>query len=56
MGIPILQGRDFDAQDKESGPGVLIVNEELARRYFSGNALANGFGLAPIVRRERLLA
>ncbi|HEX6729596.1 MAG TPA: ABC transporter permease [Pyrinomonadaceae bacterium] len=39
MGIPILQGRDFDAQDKESGPGVLIVNEELARRYFSGNAL-----------------
>jgi macrolide transport system ATP-binding/permease protein len=39
MGIPIVQGRDFDVQDKEGGPKVLIVNEELARRYFSGNAI-----------------
>ncbi len=36
MGIPIVQGRDFKGQDSESSPGVVIVNEELARRYFSG--------------------
>ncbi len=36
MGIPLTQGRDFDSRDGESGPGVVIVNEELARRYFPG--------------------
>jgi len=34
MSIPIVQGRDFDAQDRESSARVVIVNEELARRYF----------------------
>jgi macrolide transport system ATP-binding/permease protein len=36
MGIPLVQGRDFSAQDNASSPGVVIVNEELARRYFPG--------------------
>jgi predicted permease len=36
MGIPLTQGRDFNAMDGEGGPGVVIVNEELARRYFPG--------------------
>ena len=36
MGIPLAQGRDFDARDGESSRGVVIVNEELARRYFPG--------------------
>src|SRR6185369_8561914 len=39
MGIPIVAGRDFNTQDKEGSPRVLIVNEELARRYFGGGAL-----------------
>ena len=39
MGIPIVAGRDFNTQDKEGSPRVLIVNEELARRYFGGSAL-----------------
>jgi len=39
MGIPIVAGRDFNSQDKEGTPRVLIVNEELARRYFGGSAL-----------------
>ena len=39
MGIPIVAGRDFNSQDKEGGPSVVIVNEELARRYFGGNAV-----------------
>ena len=36
MGIPILQGRDFNLQDREGSVRVVVVNEELARRYFSG--------------------
>ncbi len=39
MGIPFVAGRDFNAQDREGGPLVVIVNEELARRYYSGNAV-----------------
>jgi predicted permease len=40
LGIPLVQGRDFNAEDRAAAPGVVIVNEEFARRYFSGaNAL-----------------
>ena len=39
MGIPIVAGRDFDTQDREGSPLVVIVNEELARRYYGGNAV-----------------
>ena len=39
MGIPIVAGRDFNAQDTESSPRVVIVNEEMARRYYAGNAI-----------------
>jgi predicted permease len=39
MGIPLVQGREFSAQDREGSPGVVIVNEELSQRYFGGNAL-----------------
>jgi putative ABC transport system permease protein len=34
LGIPILQGRDFDRNDTSDSPGVLIINSELARKYF----------------------
>jgi putative ABC transport system permease protein len=36
MGIPVLQGRDFGAQDNETAPLTVIVNEAFARRYFAG--------------------
>ena len=36
MGIPLLRGRDFTAQDSEGAPLAVIVNEALARRYFEG--------------------
>jgi predicted permease len=39
MGIPIVAGRDFDKQDRDGSPLVVIVNEELARRYYGGNAV-----------------
>jgi len=39
MGIPVVAGRDFNAQDREGGPSVVIVNEEAARRYYGGNAV-----------------
>jgi putative ABC transport system permease protein len=39
MGIPIVAGRDFNAQDREGSPHVVIVNEEVARRYYGGNAV-----------------
>jgi macrolide transport system ATP-binding/permease protein len=39
MDIPIVRGRDFGSEDRQGGPGVVIVNEELARRYFNDDAL-----------------
>jgi predicted permease len=39
-GIPLLRGRDFNDRDTTSCPGVIIVNETLARRLASdGNAV-----------------
>jgi putative ABC transport system permease protein len=32
--IPIVEGRDFEPQDDANAPGVAIVNEAFARRYF----------------------
>lgn len=34
MGVPLLRGREFMEQDREGGPGAVIVNEALARRYW----------------------
>jgi predicted permease len=40
IGIPFLRGRDFNADDTSSSPGVIIVNETLARRMApDGNAV-----------------
>jgi len=41
MGSPLLEGRDFAASDRVGAPPVVIVNQELARRYF-GNESAVG--------------
>ena len=32
--IPILQGRAFNAEDTVNAPPVIIINEEMARRYW----------------------
>jgi putative ABC transport system permease protein len=36
MGIPLKQGRAFDERDREGQPGVVVVSESLARRYWPG--------------------
>jgi putative ABC transport system permease protein len=36
MGIPLLHGRDFTAQDSFTSPPVTIISESLAHTYFPG--------------------
>lgn len=36
LGIPLLSGRDFNRQDNQASPGVAIINEAMARRYWPG--------------------
>ncbi len=38
IGIPIVRGRDFDERDRVGSPGVVVVNEEFAERYFPGDS------------------
>ena len=34
MGIPILKGREFTSQDTVNAPGVIVINETMAREYW----------------------
>ena len=34
LGVPMLAGRGFTAQDDGEGPRVILINDALARRYF----------------------
>jgi putative ABC transport system permease protein len=36
LGIPIVRGRDFTGQDAATAPGAVIINEEMARKYYEG--------------------
>jgi putative ABC transport system permease protein len=50
MGIPLLAGRDFTDSDDMEHPGVVIINEVLARRYWPnenplGKRLSIGMGI-----------
>ncbi len=46
LSIPLLAGRNFNAQDTATSPLVAIVNETIARRFFP-----NGFGAGPPLLR-----
>jgi putative ABC transport system permease protein len=37
LGIPLIRGRHFDRTDAENTPGVVLINETLARTYFGGD-------------------
>ena len=41
MKIPLLRGRDFQADDRANGASVAIVNETVAKTYFDNNALGS---------------
>ncbi|HYL76900.1 MAG TPA: ABC transporter permease [Bryobacteraceae bacterium] len=50
MGIPLLRGRYFDDHDLPSSPPVVIISENMARRYFAnqdpiGKRLMMGWSL-----------
>jgi predicted permease len=48
MGISLVQGRDFTAQDREGAPLVAMINEDMAHRYFpKGNALGSSVIMGP---------
>jgi predicted permease len=38
LGIPILEGRDFTIDDTEKAPGVVVVDQTAANRYWPGQA------------------
>jgi putative ABC transport system permease protein len=49
LGAPLLDGRDFGPRDREDTAPVVIVNQALARRYWSdrsavGNRITTGLG------------
>lgn len=46
LGLQTLAGRGFTEDDREGAPRVAIVNEVLARRFFSGNPLGHRIALA----------
>jgi predicted permease len=37
LGIPVTRGRGIEAQDRQTSPKVVVVNERLAREYFHGD-------------------
>ena len=46
LGIPLVQGRDFDQQDRIGSPKVVLVNEKLARHFFGDtNVIGKKIGL-----------
>ena len=39
VGTPIIRGRGFNADDRATAPRVMVVNRDLADRFFAGAAL-----------------
>src|SRR5262249_47687876 len=44
VGMRLIAGRDFSADDREKSPPVAIVNQTAARRYFQNGAIGGKFG------------
>jgi predicted permease len=46
MGIPLVEGRTFNAQDMQNSPKVAVINETMAHRFFpNGSAVGHRFGI-----------
>jgi predicted permease len=49
MGIPLIAGRTFNAQDMQNSPKVAVINETMARRFFPNeSAIGHHFGIGEI--------
>jgi len=49
LGIPLLQGRQFDSRDHEGSQPVAIVNDQMVRQYFpNGDLLGKKIKLAKL--------
>ena len=49
LGIPLISGRDFGAQDSRDAPKVAVINESMARRFFGNESPVGrrfGFGVS----------
>jgi len=56
MQIPLLQGRAFSAADQEGSLPVVVINEDLARRYWPhGNAIGNHLRLSGDTARRQIV-
>ena len=54
LGIPLRRGREFNRQDNQASPGVVIINEAMAQRYWPGqNPVGKQINLA-FGKRSRL--
>jgi putative ABC transport system permease protein len=48
MGIPLLQGREFDDRDTGGKPDVVIINQKMAQRYWpNGDAIGKRIKIGP---------
>jgi predicted permease len=48
LGIPVLSGREFDARDVTTNPNVIVINEAMARREFTGqDPIGQKFSFGP---------
>jgi len=46
MGIPLIEGRTFNAQDTRNSPKVAVINQTMARRFFpNGSPIGQHFGV-----------
>ena len=43
LDIPVIQGREFTADDRAGAPDVAVVNESMAREFWNGNPLGETF-------------
>ena len=48
MGIPLLQGREFDDRDSGGKPDVVLINQKMAQRYWpDGDAIGKRIKIGP---------
>jgi predicted permease len=38
LGVPVLEGRAFNDADDQKAPGVVVINEAMARKYWPGRS------------------